>query len=65
MLRVVQKTFYGPENERYAHLPDVPFGLGVPRMILVAVLVLFGLYPALMFDVIQTASIPFMSGLLK
>ncbi|ABK17621.1 complex I subunit 4 family protein [Syntrophobacter fumaroxidans] len=65
MLRVVQKTFYGPENERHAHLPDVSFGLGVPRMILAFVLVLFGLYPALMFDVIQTASIPFMNGLPK
>lgn len=65
MLRVVQKTFYGPENERHAHLPDVSFGLGLPRMILAFVLVLFGLYPALMFDVIQTASIPFMNGLPK
>jgi len=63
MLRVVQKTFYGPKNERYEQLPDVPFGLGVPRMILVAVLVFFGFYPSLLFDVIQTASIPFINGL--
>ena len=45
MLRVVQKTFYGQRNERFAHLPDVSFGLGLPRMILVAVMVLFGLFP--------------------
>ena len=32
-------------------------------MILAAVLVFLGLYPSLLFDVIQTASIPFMSGL--
>jgi NADH-quinone oxidoreductase subunit M len=63
MLRVVQKTFYGPRNEKYAHLPDVTFGLGIPRMILVAVIVLFGLFPSLMVDVIQTASIPFIGGL--
>lgn len=63
MLRVVQRTFYGKRNERYAHLADVPFGLGLPRMILVAVMVLFGLFPRLMLDLIQTAVIPFMGGL--
>jgi len=64
MLRMVQHTFYGPKNEKYAHLPDVPFGLGIPRMILLIVLVAFGLYPTLMFDMIETASIPFINGLL-
>jgi NADH-quinone oxidoreductase subunit M len=63
MLRVVQRTFYGPKNEKFAHLPDVSFGLGLPRMILLAVLVIFGLFPSLMFDMIETASIPFMNGL--
>ena len=46
-----------------AHLPDVSFGLGLPRMILVAVIVLFGLFPALMLDLIQTAVHPFMEAL--
>jgi NADH-quinone oxidoreductase subunit M len=63
MLRVVQRTFYGPQNEKYAQIPDVPFGLGIPRMVLLAVLVIFGLFPSLMFDMIETASIPFMNGL--
>ena len=63
MLRVVQKTFYGPGNERFAHLVDVSFVLGIPRMILTAVIVLFGLFPSLMYDMIQTASIPFINGL--
>jgi NADH-quinone oxidoreductase subunit M len=63
MLRVVQRTCYGPANERFAHIPDVPFGLGIPRMILVSVIVLFGLFPSLMVDVIQTASIPFIGRL--
>ncbi len=63
MLRVVQRTFYGPPKEKYAHLPDISFGLGIPRMVLLAVLVLFGLFPSLMFDMIGTASIPFMNGL--
>jgi NADH-quinone oxidoreductase subunit M len=63
MLRVVQRTFYGEKNEKFAHIPDVPFGLGIPRMILVAVIVLFGLFPSVMLDVIQVASIPFINGL--
>ena len=63
ILRVVQRTCYGPENERFAHIEDVPFELGIPRMILVSVIVLFGLFPSFMFDVIQTASIPFINGL--
>lgn len=63
ILRVVQKTFYGARNERFAHLPDVPFGLGLPRLILVAVLVLFGLFPRLMVDLIQTSAVPFMERL--
>ncbi len=65
MLRVVQRTFYGPENERYAKLPDMSLSLGVPRIILAAVLLILGLYPSFLFDVIRTASVPFMSGLLR
>ncbi len=63
MLRVLQRTCYGPPNERLAHLRDVSFGLGLPRMILVAVILLFGLFPALMFELIQTASIPLLNGM--
>ncbi len=63
ILRVVQKTCFGPENDRWAGLPDVSLGLGIPRIILVSVIVLFGLFPSLLFDVIRTASIPFMAGL--
>ncbi len=65
MLRVVQQTFYGPANERFAGLPDMPFNLGIPRMILAAVLVVLGLFPSFLFDMIRTASIPFMNGLPK
>ncbi len=62
-LRVIQKTFYGERSERHSHLPDVPFGLALPRMILVAALVFFGLMPWLMSDLIQTSVIPFMERL--
>ena len=63
MLRVVQRTFYGEKRDEFEHLPDVSFGLGIPRMILVAVIVFFGLFPSVMIDVIQVASIPFINGL--
>ncbi len=63
MLRVVQRAFYGPENQHLPHLRDMPFGLGAPRLMLAAVIVLFGLYPSLMVDIIQTATIPFINGL--
>ena len=63
MLRVIQKTFYGPRREGLAHLPDVSFGLGLPRIILILVLLLFGLFPSLMLDLIQTAALPLMENL--
>jgi NADH-quinone oxidoreductase subunit M len=65
MLRVIQKSFYGPKNERFAHLADVSLGLGLPRLILVAVLVLFGFLPFLMLDLIQSSVSPFMESLQK
>ena len=63
MLRVVQRTFYGSANDRFIHLHDMPFGLGTPRLILAAVIILFGVYPSLMFNMIETAAIPFINGL--
>ena len=63
MLRVVQRAFYGPMQEKFTHLTDIPFGLGIPRMILAAVIVFFGLFPSVLFDVIDSAAVPFMRGL--
>ncbi len=65
MLRVVQKAFYGPANPRFAGLQDVSLWLGTPRIILAAVLLIVGLCPSLLFNVIRTASVPFMNGLLR
>lgn len=65
MLRVVQQTFYGPANEKFTHLSDVSFSLGIPRMILAGVILLFGLFPSLLISLIETASIPFINGLLR
>jgi NADH-quinone oxidoreductase subunit M len=63
MLRVVQKVCYGPPVERFAHLPDLSLMRAVPRVILVSVIVLFGLFPALLFDMINTATEAFFAGL--
>ena len=63
MLRVVQKTFYGPQMQNFVDLPDMAFGPRIPRIILVTVIVLFGLFPSLMVEMIQTASIPFINGM--
>lgn len=63
MLRVVQKTFYGPKNEKWEHIPDVPLVMATPRIILVGILVFFGLFPRLILDVIQSAVVPFVSSL--
>jgi NADH-quinone oxidoreductase subunit M len=63
ILRVIQKTFFGPGNQRFSHLPDVSFSLGIPRIILVIVLLIFGLFPSLMVDLIQTSVLPFMENL--
>jgi NADH-quinone oxidoreductase subunit M len=63
MLRVVQRTCFGPVQDALAHLPDIAFMPGFPRLILASVIVLFGLFPGLLFDVIKSASIPFIAGL--
>jgi NADH-quinone oxidoreductase subunit M len=62
MLRVVQKTCYGPPVEKFAHLPDISFSMATPRVILVSVIVLFGLFPGLLFDMIHTATIQLLAG---
>jgi NADH-quinone oxidoreductase subunit M len=63
MLRVVQKTCYGPPNEHHAHIRDISFAMGIPRMILSVVIIFFGLFPSFMFDMIETASSSFFKGL--
>jgi NADH-quinone oxidoreductase subunit M len=62
MLRVVQKTCYGPPVEHFAHLTDITATMAVPRVILVSVIVLFGLFPGLLFDMIGTATVQLMVG---
>ena len=65
MLRVIQQTFYGPRNEKYASLPDVSLKFGIPRIILLSVLLFLGLFPSVLLDMIETASVPFITGLAR
>ena len=63
MLRVVQKTCYGPPKEVHAQVRDISFSQGIPRIILTAVIIFFGLFPSFLFDLIETASGSFFKGL--
>lgn len=63
MLRVVQKTCYGPVPARFAGLADMGPAAALPRMILVVVIVVFGLFPGFLFTLIHTATGPFLNGL--
>lgn len=58
MLRVVQRTFYGEKNQKYAAAPDMSLVMVVPRAMLAGTILLFGLLPRLMLDTIQTGVAP-------
>lgn len=55
MLRVLGRAMFGPRNPRWDHLVDAtPWDL-LPRVMLVFVLVLFGVFPNLILDMIRSA----------
>lgn len=62
MLRVVQKTFYGPKNQRFADKPDMVPAMIVPRALLAGTILLFGLAPRLMMDLIGTGAAALVGG---
>jgi NADH-quinone oxidoreductase subunit M len=62
MLRVVQKTFYGEKNVRFAGLADISWGMLPPRAILAGTLVFFGLFPRLILDMINTGVVTLVGG---
>lgn len=53
VLRVVQFVFFGPRKEEWDHLTDAKGIEMVPIVILISVLILFGLFPAPMTDLIN------------
>lgn len=58
MLRVVQRTFYGEKNQKFAAAPDMSLAMVVPRAMLAGTILLFGLLPRLILDTIQTGVAP-------
>lgn len=58
VLRVVQFTFFGPRKEEWDHLEDAR-GVGmVPMVVLIGTLILFGVYPAPLIDLINVGVEP-------
>ncbi|MHB1127925.1 MAG: complex I subunit 4 family protein [Bacillota bacterium] len=58
VLRVVQFTFFGPLNPKWSHLRDARGVEMVPIVLLVGVLILFGLVPSGLVDVINVGVQP-------
>nr|WP_088554119.1 NADH-quinone oxidoreductase subunit M [Calderihabitans maritimus]GAW92857.1 proton-translocating NADH-quinone oxidoreductase, chain M [Calderihabitans maritimus] len=58
VLRVVQKTFFGPRNPRWDHLTDAKGVEMVPIVVLCGVLIIFGLFPSLLMDLINNGVEP-------
>src|SRR5574341_1823713 len=54
-LWTIQRIFLGPFNERWAGLPDMDTREKISLMPLVALMVIFGLYPRPLLDVINAA----------
>ena len=50
VLRVAQKTFFGPVKDQWKDLPDMTAWMTVPRFLLAATLLIFGFFPHLMLD---------------
>ncbi len=62
-LRVVQNSFYNEPNPKFVGYEDVSPFLGLPRMILIGALFLFGFFPQLMVSMIKSAVVPFLQGM--
>ena len=53
ILWTLQRTFYGPPLERYDHVPDASNWEKVPIFALVVAIMMVGVYPAFLTDVIK------------
>jgi len=62
-LRVVQTTFFNEPNPKFVHFEDVSPFLGLPRMMLIATLIFFGIFPQTMVAMIKSAVVPFLQGM--
>lgn len=58
VLRVVQFTFFGPRKEEWDHLTDAKGIEMIPIVVLIGTLILFGVYPSPLIDLINVGVEP-------
>ncbi len=63
LLWTLQRILFGPADERWAHLKDASFVDAVPIVVLIAVIILVGVYPAVVTTMIQGAFPPILDRL--
>ena len=56
MLRVFKQAFFGPANPAWEHLQDIGPFMAVPRVILIAVLLIFGFFPSWVLDLVSVST---------
>jgi NADH-quinone oxidoreductase subunit M len=62
-LWTIQRIFLGPLNERWAKLPDLDLREAIALVPLAAVMIVFGVYPRPLLDVINIAMSSLVSGI--
>lgn len=62
-IRVIVLAFFGQAREEHHHMPDISAFLSLPRAILAAILLILGVYPRLILDVIDPAARAFVATL--
>jgi len=63
ILWTLQRVLFGPPDERWAHLKDASFVDAVPVIILVAVIILVGVYPSILTNMLQGPFDPILTRL--
>jgi NADH-quinone oxidoreductase subunit M len=58
ILWMLQRVFYGPPQDRWAHASDADVLEMVPIFALVAAIALIGIYPAILTDIIKVGVLP-------
>jgi len=63
VLRVLHKVFYGEPSDKVLHLAPITGFEKVAGVVLVSLLIIIGLYPSIMVDLIQSSVNPIVSNL--
>ena len=58
ILRVIQKIFFGPRNAKWDHLKDAKGVELIPILLLGGVLIVFGVFPNLIMNVVNSGIVP-------